>query len=150
MTLQVLLSMVLGFGVLTLATVALLNAAGHRLHDLELLGKSGLECAFVYKYSSRPAANLRLWFSRLPWFLLFGALVAMACTFALHCKAVHVSEQEVDTKGTAMPVNWTWVTMALYVLVLLVVTTVMSRRLYNAINIFRRVPFSNAFDHPTS
>ena len=48
MTTEILLPMVFGFGVLTLATVALLNAAGHRLHELQVMDQQGSRFAFAY------------------------------------------------------------------------------------------------------
>lgn len=66
MTTEILLPMVFGFGVLTLATVALLNAAGHRLHELQVMDQQGPRFAFAYTYSSKAAAELRLSFWRPP------------------------------------------------------------------------------------
>ena len=132
--LQVMLSMILGFGILTVATVALLNVAGHRLHDLEAFEKRGRECAFVYKYNSKAAADLRLWFARLPWFLLFGAFVAIGLTLGLLVEATtRFSEQGAQD---AKVLDWMSLIMATYVLILVLVTTVMSGILYNAIGVF--------------
>ena len=78
MTMQVLLSMVFGFGVVTLATVALLNAAGHRLFELQVLSRRGEDFSFVYTYNSEADAELRLAFSRLP-LRLGGALSSLCC-----------------------------------------------------------------------
>ena len=83
MTMQVLLSIVFGFGVLTLAAVALLNAAGQRLYELQVLDKRSRDFAFVYTYSSKPAADLRLSFSRLP--LRLGRPPLLRCWSPMGC-----------------------------------------------------------------
>ena len=153
MTLQVLLSMILGFGILTLATVALLNVAGHRLHDLEVFEKRGRECAFVYKYSSKAAAELRLWFARLPWFLLFGAFLAIGCTLALLVEAIaYFSERGAQDAQDAKVLDWMWLIMATYVLILVLVTTIMSGVLYGAIGAFNKVlpPTDSTGDQKTN
>ena len=77
MILQILLTIVFGFGVLTLATVALLNAAGHRLHDGERLKYSGGKVQFMYKYPNDKAEKLRIWFARLPVWLGIAATIAV-------------------------------------------------------------------------
>lgn len=140
MTPQVLLSMVFGFGVLALATIALLNAAGHRLHDLEVFDREGRSLAFVYRYSSQSAARLRVWFSRLPLFVGLGAFVAVSTTYVLYeATAVPLSQDDHGTQRHLMPIDvltWTMVIMGGYVLVLVFVTSILSAGLYHAIGIF--------------
>ena len=63
MILQILLTIVLDFGVLTLATVALLNVAGHRLHDGERRGFGNQAVQFEYRCPTDDAGRLRLWFA---------------------------------------------------------------------------------------
>lgn len=135
--------MAFGFGVLALATVALLNVAGHKLHDLEVLDREGRNFAFVYRYDSNAAARLRKWFSRLPLLVGFGALVAMLATFGLFAEATAVRPRQ-DTQGASTPIDaftWTMVIMGGYVLVLVIVTSILSAGLYHAIRIFRSIPF---------
>ena len=66
MILQILLTIVFGFGVLTLATVALLNTAGHRLHDGERKGFANNAVQFEYKYPTDDAGRLRWWLPSYP------------------------------------------------------------------------------------
>ena len=132
MTSQILLSMVFGFGIITVATVALMNTAGLRLFDLEALGKEeGRKLAFAYRYDSKLAASLRVWFARMPLFLGLGAVVAVLSTYGLYVDS---------TESTSMGAL-AWRIMAGYVLVLVLVTAVFSAVLYKAIGIFTTAPF---------
>lgn len=145
MTLQVLLSMAFGFGVLALATVALLNTAGHRLHELEVFDRDGPNFAFVYRYNSKAAARLRLWFSRLPLFVGLGAFVAILVTYGLHAVATAVHPPQ---HTQALPIDiltWTMLIMGGYVLILVLVASILSAGLYHAIRIFRSTPFTRTY-----
>ena len=73
MILQILLTIVFGFGVLTLATVALLNTAGHHLHDGERRGFANNTVQFEYTYPTNNAERLRWWFAAIPVCLRFGS-----------------------------------------------------------------------------
>ena len=77
MILQILLTIVFGFGVLTLATVALLNTAGHRLHDGERKGLANNAVQFEYKYPADDAERLRWWFAAVPVWLGIAASMAV-------------------------------------------------------------------------
>ena len=145
MTMQVLLSIVFGFGVLTLAAVALLNAAGQRLYELQVLDKRSRDFAFVYTYSSKPAADLRLSFSRLPLRLGSTAVVAVLVTYGLFVWAGSgASPTSVQAEGGVHPSLAeiiTWTMMGAYVLALVGIATVLSTRLYGVLSTFRRGPF---------
>lgn len=83
MILQILLTIVFGFGVLTLATAALLNTAGHRLHDGERKGLANNAVQFEYKYPTDDAERLRWWFAIVPIWL--GIAASMAVISVGHC-----------------------------------------------------------------
>ena len=131
MILQILLTIVFGFGVLTLATVALLNTAGHKLHDGKRLGFAKGKVQFRYDYPSDDAETLRKWFARLPIWLGFAAAVAVVSAGALYVCAGpqgHMAEAETSHLNPVSVI--TWVGMGLYVLALVGVTTWLSRWLY--------------------
>lgn len=138
MILQILLTIVFGFGVLTLATVALLNTAGHRLHDGERKGLANNAVQFEYKYPTDDAERLRGWFATVPIWLGIAASVAVTSVGALYAM-IGDQPQMRPEEGAAHtshldPVSIvTWVGMGLYVLALVVVTTWLSRRLYTVL-----------------
>ena len=72
MTLQLLLSIGVAVGILTLATVALMNVAGLRIHEVD---KSDGQ---AYLYGGNSAQRLRGWFRRLPLWLGVAAAIAFA------------------------------------------------------------------------
>lgn len=148
MTMQVLLSMVFGFGVVTLATVALLNAAGHRLFELQVLSRRGEDFSFVYTYNSEADAELRLAFSRLPLRLGGAAIVVVLLTYGLFFWStvsastqapVPVAVVEGVARQSAIG-TIAWAAIGMYVMALVVVTTSLSARLYSAISTFRSDP----------
>lgn len=146
MTMQVLLSMVFGFGVVTLATVALLNAAAHRLFELQVLSRRGEDFSFVYTYNSEADAELRLAFSRLPLRLGGAAIVVVLLTYGLFFwSTVSASTQapvpvvEGVARQSAIG-TIAWAAIGMYVMALVVVTTSLSARLYSAISTFRSDP----------
>ena len=135
MILQILLTIVFGFGVLTLATVALLNAAGHRLHDGERRGFANNTVQFEYKYPTNNAERLRWWFAVIPIWLGMAASIAVISVGALYVAIggrprVQVGEGAAYTSHLDPLSIVTWVGMGLYVLALVIVTTWLSRRLY--------------------
>lgn len=138
MILQILLTIVFGFGVLTLATVALLNTAGHRLHDGERKGFANNVVQFEYKYPTDDAGRLRWWFAIVPIWLGIAACMAVISVGALYA-LIGAQPQVQPEEGAAYtshldPVSIvTWVVMGLYVLALVVVTTWLSRRLYTVL-----------------
>ena len=73
MILSMLLTMVFGFGVITLATIALLNVAGLRIHDLREVKRDD-ESVFAYAYVSKEAYDLRESVGKLPRWLTWGAI----------------------------------------------------------------------------
>lgn len=152
MILSMLLTIVFGFGVITVATIALLNVAGLRLHDLREVGKAGqVKPIFAFVYTSESARDLRESFGKLPSRLMWGAISALlgvVCLYSFVGLWVDIQEiigikQETDIQAThsgrdaehLRPVNViTWVTIAGYVLVLLLVAGSISRRCYVALS----------------
>ena len=133
MILQILLTIVFGFGVLTLATIALLNTAGHRLYDGEHLGLSEGRAQFRYRYPTDKAEKLRKWFGRVPIGLGLAASIAVISAGALYAFAgpqpqLPLGEQDASHLNPLSII--TWVGMGLYVLALVIVTTALSRCLY--------------------
>ena len=129
MTTSDVLTIVFGFGIITLATVALLNVAGHRLHELQILDRRGRDFAFVYTYSSKAAADLRVWFSRLPLWLGVAAVAGVSLTCGLFVWATLASE---DGLQPSLVDVITWGATGTYVIALVGVTTWLSARLYGA------------------
>ena len=127
MILQILLTIVFGFGVLTLATVALLNTAGHKMHDGEQKG-----LLFRFRYRSDDAERLRRRFAKLPVWLGSAASVAVISTGALYAwvPQPQLPPGEADASHLSPISIITWVGMGSYVLALVVVTTWLSRRHY--------------------
>lgn len=149
MTTQALLTVVFGFGVVTLATVALLNVAGHRLHELQLLNKRDRDFAFMYTYSSERAAKLRVSFSRLPLWLGGAAVVVVSLTYGLVFLSEASPKSQVQVKATDEVVypsivdQITWAAVGAYVLTLVGITSVLSARLYRVLRTFNSMPFPN-------
>ena len=83
MILPLILTMTFGFGVMTLATIALLNTAGHRLHDLHNVC-GGPEPTFVYTYIDDTATTLRRWFAAMPLGLGIAAIIAVVAVAAMY------------------------------------------------------------------
>ena len=133
MILSILLTMVFGFGVLTLATIALLNVAGLRMHDLREERRPD-ESVFTYAYASKRAYDLRSSVGKLPRRLKWGATVAVALVMVLYAWADPGSStgvQEPGDSGHLGPVGIiTWVSIATYVVALLWVAASISRRCY--------------------
>lgn len=159
MILSMLLTIVFGFGVITLATIALLNVAGLRIHDLRVekrkkeKGKRK-EPVVVYVYTSQSARDLRISVSKLPSRLKWGAIIAVSFVVVLYTlvdsalpstmierpieaallggeptKDAYASR--VDTAEHLRPVSIiTWAPIAGYVLVLLIVAGSISKRCY--------------------
>ena len=149
MILQILLTIVFGFGVLTLATVALLNAAGHRLHDGKRLKYSGGKVQFMYKYPNDKAEKLRIWFARLPVWLGIAATTAVISAGVLYVCAgpqPQLPPNEPDASHLSSISIITWVGMGLYVLALVVVTTVLSWRLYAVLRDVEQVKEKSLLD----
>lgn len=133
MILSMLLTMVFGFGVLTLATIALLNVAGLRMHDLREEQRSG-ESSVAYAYTSQGAYDLRSSVGKLPRRLKWGATLAVALVMGLYASvdpAASGDAQEALGGEHLTPVGIiTWVSIAAYVVALLWVAASISRRCY--------------------
>ena len=136
MILQILLTIGFGFGVLTLATVALMNAAGHRLYDGERLGYAAGRVRFRYRYPTDRAEKLRKWFARLPLGLGLAAtfmVVAAGSVYVFAGPQPQPPSDGLDDSHLSPISIFTWAGMGVYVLALVVVTTVLSRRLYTVL-----------------
>lgn len=139
MILSMLLTMVFGFGVVTLATIALLNVAGLRIHDLREV-KRGEGSVFVYAYISKEANDLREAIGKLPRWLTWGAIMAVLFTTVLTATYAFVVgspigvQEAVDSQNTMdhlEPIGIiTWVPVTGYVAVLLWIAGSISRRCY--------------------
>ncbi len=136
MILQVLLTIVFGFGVLTLATVALLNTAGHRLFEGERLGFVDGQVQFAFRYPTDEAETLRRRFARLPLWLGWAGGVAVVFTAVLYFSTgpqPQLAPGEPDASHLKPGSIITWTTMGLYVLWLVAVTAVLSRGVYTVL-----------------
>lgn len=139
MILSMLLTMVFGFGVITLATIALLNVAGLRVHDMREI-KLDDESAFAYAYVSKDAYDLRESVGKLPRWLTWGAIIAVLFTTILTATYAFVAglpigvQEAVDSQKTMdhlEPIGIiTWVPITGYVAVMLWIAGSISRRCY--------------------
>lgn len=155
MILSMLLTIVFGFGVITVATIALLNVAGLRLHDLrEIKQKDDNDQdkpVFEFVYTSTCARDLRDSFGKLPSRLMWGAIIAVlavVCLYVFVGLTVDLQEATNAKQETGIqaahpgrdaehlrPVNIiTWMSIAGYVLALLFVAGSISGRCYVALS----------------
>lgn len=139
MIVSVLVTMLLGFGVITVATIALLNVAGLRVHDLREVKQQG-ESVLAYTYTSHRAYKLRSSVGKLPRRLTWGATigvlyVAVCFAFVSLGFSVHVQDAA-DGQKTAEIERLerigivTWAPITGYVMALLWVAGSISRRCY--------------------
>lgn len=121
------LTTIFGFGVLTLATIALLNVACMRLHDVQKKNDEASGFAYAYIYDGPKAHTARGDLRSLPSLLGWTGFVAIVMVQVLHLVAY-------STSGTATAVldAVTWMSIVSYVLVLLAVAAVVSNRVYGA------------------
>ena len=135
MIFSILLTMVFGFGVITIATIALLNVAGLRLHDLREVKHSD-EFTFEYAYSTKSAYDLRTDVGKLPRRLTSAAVVALLFVTALNALAYALVDAPILGQSTAnvghlTPIAIiTWLSITSYVAVLLCVAGSISTRCY--------------------
>ena len=139
MILSMLLTMVFGFGVITLATIALLNVAGLRVHDLREVKRDD-ESVFAYAYVSKDAYDIRESVGKLPRWLTWGAIIAVLFTTILTATYAFVAglpigvQEAVDSQKTMdhlEPIGIiTWVPITGYVAVMLWIAGSISRRCY--------------------
>lgn len=142
MILAILLTMVFGFGVITLATIALLNVAGMRVHDLREVRRERSPSVFRYAYTSPSAYALRSSVGKLPRRLMWGAIIAVSfvtASYAIVDSGTSVDAQECECVDGQRTVDMrhldpigviTWVPITGYVVVLLWVAGSISRRCY--------------------
>ena len=143
MILQLILTMTFGFGVMTLATIALLNTAGHRLHDLHNIGE-GPEPTFIYTYISDHATRLRRWFATMPLALGIAAIVAIVAVGTMYGvsdtpvppEPQSNGEEKADRTHLEAQSIAMWVTVSFYVVALSGVTATFSFLSYKAIQQF--------------
>lgn len=118
------LTTIFGFGVLTLAAIALLNVACMRLHDVQKKAAEASRFAYAYIYDGPRAHTAREDLRSLPSLLGWTGFVAIVMVQVLHLVASGNSSAVLDAV--------TWMAIASYVLVLLAVAAVVSNRVYGA------------------
>lgn len=158
------LTAVFGFGVLTVATVALLNVACLRLHDVQkkeqkkgkkdleggaeegpktAIGSEADELRYVYVYNSANAFAERDRLRHLPSFLAWtgvGAIVLVQVLYGIaYLTAPHAGgDSPCACPSDRGPVTVldiiTWMSIASYVLVLLCVAAWVSNRVYGVLS----------------
>ena len=141
MILSMLLTMVLGFGVITIATIALLNVAGLRVHDLREVKQQRESVVLAYTYNSQNAYKLRSSIGKLPRRLTWAATVGVL--YLVGCYALvgfgffdgvqdAVDSQKMDSTEHLGRIVFiiTWAPVTGYVTVLLWVAGSISKRCY--------------------
>lgn len=147
------LTAIFGFGVLTVATVALLNVACLRLHDVQEKGKdeaakqqsgadgsdrvsAGVQTVdrflYAYVYDSASAFSERDKLRHLPSFLAWtgvGAIVFVQVLYGIAYLTTCPSERECNAVLDVV----TWMSITSYVLVLLGVAAVVSNKVYGVL-----------------
>ena len=121
------LTTIFGFGILTLATIALLNVACMRLHEVQKMAAEASRFAYAYVYDGPKAHTAREDLRSLPSLLVWTGFVAIAMVQVLHLVAYSTSGP-----ATAVLNAVTWMSIVSYVLVLLAVAAVVSNRVYGA------------------
>ena len=117
---------IFGFGVLTLAMIALLNVACMRLHDVQKRAAEASRFAYAYIYDGPKAHTAREDLRSLPSLLGWTGFVAIVMVQVLHL----VDSASGNSSSVLDAV--TWMAIASYVLVLLAVAAVVSNRVYGA------------------
>ena len=122
------LTTLFGIGVLTLATIALLNVACIRLHDVQKRdGNRKRRFAYAYVYDGQKAHEARAGLRNLPSFLGWTGFLMIAMVQLFHIVAYSTNEE-----SAALLDIITWMSIASYVLALLGVAALVSRRIYHA------------------
>lgn len=133
------LTVLFGIGVLTVATIALLNVACLRLHDVQKIdsdeAKDGRLVRFLYAYvyDSTPALMAREELRSLPAFLGWmgmGAILFMQVLYVVAPLTTSPNDQESIGVWDAI----TWASMTSYVTALLLVAAWVSNKVYGVLN----------------
>ena len=133
------LTVLFGIGVLTVATIALLNVACLRLHDVQKIdgdeAKDGRLVRFLYAYvyDSTPALMAREELRSLPTFLGWmgmGAILFMQVLYVVAPLTTSPNDQESIGVWDAI----TWASMTSYVTALLLVAAWVSNKVYGVLN----------------
>lgn len=133
------LTAIFGFGVLTVATVALLNVACLRLHDVQKKYENAADGSqpdrflYVYVYDSMSAFAERDKLRHLPSFLAWmgaGAIVLVQLLYGVAYLTACPNEEE----SNAILDVVTWVSILSYVLALLCVAAVVSNKVYRVLD----------------
>lgn len=127
MTVPEALTTIFGLGVLTLATIALLNVACIRLHDVQRKATEAGRLVYAYVYDGAKAHAAREDLRSLPSFLGWTGFVAVALVLVLHLAPYSTSGDAIAALNAI-----TWTLIASYVLVLLCVAALVSSRIYGA------------------
>lgn len=139
MIVQEALTAIFGIGVLTVATIALLNVACLRLHDVQKIddntadGGGLVRLLYVYVYDSASAFAAREQLRSLPAFLGWmggGAIVFMQLLYATALLTTCPNERESVSVWDVI----TWMSVASYVLALLLVAARVSNKVYGVLN----------------
>lgn len=140
------LTTIFGFGVLTLAAIALLNVACLRLHEVQkkdeqggpgkqrdgAAGQAG-RFSYTYVYDSKRAFEARDTLRSLPSFLGWTGVAAIVFVQLLHGIA-RLTVIPHEREFAAVLGVITWMSAASYVLVLLCVAAVVSNKVYGAMD----------------
>lgn len=127
MIVQEALTTIFGLGVLTLATIALLNVACIRLHDVQHMATEAGRAVYAYVYDSAKAHAAREDLRSLPSFLGWTGFIAVAMVQVLHVVAYSTDGNSIAVLGAI-----TWTAIASYVLVLLAAAALVSNQVYGA------------------
>ena len=124
MTAQLALTVSIGVGVLTLATMALLNTAGLKLHDVT---EDKDKKVSRFTYDSGLAHELRRSFAAMPEALGAGVVFFVIFMAAMYSESVEGGHSETFFK-IGVPLS-----VAVYIGLLLYVTVRLSRRIYGVL-----------------
>lgn len=139
MTLQLVVTLVFGFGVVTVAVIALMNTASLRLHDLyqqvEPENKDGKQIRPQYQfvYGTDEAQTLRNALAELPPRLGAAAVLSIILLTAMH---LVVSQLDVKTSILSADGVITWFAVGSYVCRVVYIATARSRDLYDVMQDF--------------
>lgn len=132
--LQVLFSLAIAYGVLTLASIALFNVASIRLFDVQKTGedddpKTTSKCVYEFTYCGNSTGRLKQIVKHFPLIIgLSGAMVA--ASWAALCVAFALQTGEGDGGSLGIVAM---VTLAVYLSSLVAFTTVVSAKLHTVI-----------------
>ena len=139
MIVQVALTALFGIGVLTVATIALLNVACLRLHDVQKIddgeasGGGFVPFLYAYVYDSTLAFEAREKLRNLPAFLGWmggGAILIMQVQYVIVLLTTCPNERESIGVWDAI----TWASMTAHVTALLLVAAWVSNKVYSVLN----------------